>query len=171
MSESGLRQLERRWKETGSVDDGAAWLKEGMRLQVVSRDRVGLAAHCGYEVALLVLADWTPPQLEPLRWWQRVFPGRRRRELYRWLEGLEPFGYEACKEAFGAAVDLLDPCEAGDRLGLSLVIISMSNVPTADSQLAAAGEVLDYLCVEGGFSPAKVRAHLSNRLIRWALQP
>jgi hypothetical protein len=48
-----LRELERRWKQTGAVADEAACLQERLRLGELERDRLDLAAHAGYEGALL----------------------------------------------------------------------------------------------------------------------
>ena len=170
MSDERLRALERKWRETSSVEHEAAYLRERLRLELICRGRVGLAAYCGHQAAKTALGDSAPPQPEALRWWQRITLDRGRRELHRWLDGLEPFGYEACQEALGAAIDLLDDVSTGDAdLGL-LAVVSLANVPTPDSQLAALGELVHYLCADKGVSPAKVRAHISSRLARWTLQ-
>jgi hypothetical protein len=52
VSDDRLRKLERRWKETGAPDDGAAYLRERMRAGELSQDRVRWAAACGHEPAL-----------------------------------------------------------------------------------------------------------------------
>ena len=44
MSDQKLRDLERRWKETGSPDDEAAYLLERVRAGELSRERLELAA-------------------------------------------------------------------------------------------------------------------------------
>lgn len=46
-----LRELERRWKETGSVEDEARFLAERVRIGEVTRARAALAAYCGSEAA------------------------------------------------------------------------------------------------------------------------
>lgn len=51
MSDARLRELERRWKETGSPDDEAAYLLERVRVGDLTRERLELAAYCGHEGA------------------------------------------------------------------------------------------------------------------------
>ena len=47
MSDNKLRELERRWKETGSVEDEAAYLLERVRAGELTQERLELAAYCG----------------------------------------------------------------------------------------------------------------------------
>ncbi len=54
MSDEKLRELERRFKETGSVEDEAAWLKERVRVGDLTQERLELAAYCGHEGAKLL---------------------------------------------------------------------------------------------------------------------
>lgn len=51
MSDQKLRDLERRWKETGTVEDEAAYLLERVRAGDLSQERLELAAYCGHEGA------------------------------------------------------------------------------------------------------------------------
>jgi hypothetical protein len=51
MSDTKLRDLERRWKETGTVDDETAYLLERVRVGDLRRERLELAAYCGHEAA------------------------------------------------------------------------------------------------------------------------
>lgn len=55
MSDARLRELERRWKETGTADDEAAYLLERVRSGELTLDRVRIAAQCGSEAARLAL--------------------------------------------------------------------------------------------------------------------
>ena len=48
MSDTRLRELERRWKETGSPDDEAAYLLERVRVGDLTQERLELAAYCGH---------------------------------------------------------------------------------------------------------------------------
>lgn len=48
VSDAKLRELERRWKETGSVEDEAAYLLQRVRVGDLSRERLELAAYCGH---------------------------------------------------------------------------------------------------------------------------
>ena len=75
MSDEKLRELERRFKETGSVEDEAAWLKERVRVGDLTQERLELAAYCGYEGAALATVDrrqasWLHPSPEP--WLSRL---------------------------------------------------------------------------------------------------
>jgi hypothetical protein len=78
VSDTKLRELERRWKETGSPDDEAAYLLERVRVGALSRERLELAAYCGHEGArravgreTTALADW-PSFVNGLANWDRV---------------------------------------------------------------------------------------------------
>ena len=51
MSDERLRELERRWKETGAAQDEAAYLLERVRVGELERGRLELAGYCGYEAA------------------------------------------------------------------------------------------------------------------------
>ena len=52
MSDERLRELERRWKETGSVEDEAAWLSERVRAGELTEERLRLAAALGQPAAV-----------------------------------------------------------------------------------------------------------------------
>lgn len=80
MSDQRVRELERRWRETGAVVDRAAWLRERLRAGELEPARVELAAWVGDEAAqALVPEASTPGSLEDLsrglaRWGEE--PGR-----------------------------------------------------------------------------------------------
>jgi hypothetical protein len=75
MSDTKLRDLERRWRETGAVGDEAAYLLERVRVGDLSRQRLELAAYCGHDpLALNRSLAWPPPSLLP------------------WVRGLVPWG-------------------------------------------------------------------------------
>lgn len=57
MTDSRLRELERRSQETGDVYDVAAYLRERLRIGAISPDRLMLAAQLGHRPARLVV-DW-----------------------------------------------------------------------------------------------------------------
>ena len=67
MSDEKLRELERRWKETESVEDEAAWLKERVRVGDLTQERLELAAYCGHEAAAIAAQTSfpVPAKLEP----------------------------------------------------------------------------------------------------------
>ncbi|MBL4850446.1 MAG: hypothetical protein JKY65_33430 [Planctomycetes bacterium] len=61
MSDSRLRELERRWKETGSVDDEAAWLRGRVNAGEFSAERLEVLARIGHPAA----SDGAvPPEVE-----------------------------------------------------------------------------------------------------------
>jgi len=95
MSDSKWRELERRWRTSGSVDDEAAWLREGLRAGALSERRIATAAHLGSEAAGLALGPSapSPPEFAERRLlWLRT-PGFPSAEA--WCATLEPFGWEA----------------------------------------------------------------------------
>jgi hypothetical protein len=57
MSDEKLRQLERRWRETGSEADEAAWLRERARTGNLEPERLGLAAYLGHEPARVAVPE------------------------------------------------------------------------------------------------------------------
>lgn len=50
-----LRQLERRFQESGDPEDEARWLRERLRAGALSEARLQLAAHLGHPAAIAVL--------------------------------------------------------------------------------------------------------------------
>lgn len=57
MSDHELRELERRYRESQSVEDEAAWLAARLRSGGIERERVATAALCGHPAALLAAGD------------------------------------------------------------------------------------------------------------------
>lgn len=51
MSDQRLRELERRWRESGRVEEEAEYLRERLRIGDLTPERLELAAHCGREGA------------------------------------------------------------------------------------------------------------------------
>lgn len=76
MSDEELRRLERRFRETGALEDEAAWLRARLRAGELDQARLELAAHCGLEAAVLVtgershaLGEWHEGAAEePMAW-------------------------------------------------------------------------------------------------------
>lgn len=68
MSDERLRELERRWKETGAVHDESAWLRARVQVGSLTEDRLRFAALCGHAASLAASeasAPWEPPALTP----------------------------------------------------------------------------------------------------------
>ncbi len=56
MSDQRLRDLERRWRQTGAIEDEAAYLLERLRTGGLSRENVRLAAVCGHTAAAIAMS-------------------------------------------------------------------------------------------------------------------
>jgi hypothetical protein len=91
VSDERLRQLERRFKETGSAVDEARWLAERLSVGELTEERLALAAHAGSEAARIALADAAPTPEDDVELWCQAF---------------ERFGFSVC---FRAALGMLDP--------------------------------------------------------------
>ena len=57
VSDERLRELERRWKETGSVEDEAAFLLERVRVGELTQERLELAAYCGHPASQAAVGE------------------------------------------------------------------------------------------------------------------
>lgn len=100
MADDYLSQLEDRWRDTGEAPEEARVLLERIRVGLLTRTRLELAAYLGHEAAGLALPDageTAPPD----------DPKRLVTELWRW-------GKEAC---VGAAVASARMALAGDVAG------------------------------------------------------
>ena len=64
MSDERLRELERRWQETGAVEDKAAYLRARLRADDLERKRLELAAYLGDAAARDVLGADAPPNYD-----------------------------------------------------------------------------------------------------------
>jgi hypothetical protein len=78
MTDQKLRDLERRWKETGAPDDEAAYLLERVRVGDLTRERLELAAYCGHEGARAGAGEGAPPH-----------------DFVQWIEGFSRWGANA----------------------------------------------------------------------------
>lgn len=64
MSDARLRDCERRWRETGSVEDEATYLGERVRCGLISQDELDLAAIAGHPAAARGARAFTRPDPE-----------------------------------------------------------------------------------------------------------
>ncbi len=124
MTDANLRELERRFRASGTVKDEAAWLRARLYSGELEQSRLEIAAHLGHGGALTALALPPDPsrdptaQIEAMRTRDVGSADERlalRRERYqagedalRLLDGLRSFGLEACVRAAAAAVGLLE---------------------------------------------------------------
>lgn len=60
VSDERLRELERCWQETGTVEDEAAFLSERIRVGSLDQRRLELAAYCGHEASSRVWGALVP---------------------------------------------------------------------------------------------------------------
>lgn len=65
MSDSKLRELERRWRESGSVEHEAAYLLERLRSGALERERLELAAYLGDPASRRALGGEAPRRSSP----------------------------------------------------------------------------------------------------------
>lgn len=84
MTDSHLRELERRFRQTGSASDEAVWLRARVQAGDLSEDRLRLAAYVGSEGATQALLG--DPTIQPS-------------DLVDWVRGLEVFGMEPLARA------------------------------------------------------------------------
>ncbi|MEZ6186623.1 MAG: hypothetical protein R3F62_16640 [Planctomycetota bacterium] len=61
MSDEHVRELERRWREGGRVEDEAAWLRELVRQGAFDPGRLRAAAYLGHPAAVAAVAEPPPP--------------------------------------------------------------------------------------------------------------
>jgi hypothetical protein len=87
VSDQRLRDLERRWHETGAITDEAAFLRERVRAGALARDRLELAAYCGHEAARQALEQIKATRVG----------------LRKWAVGLRRWGGEAATRGAVAA--------------------------------------------------------------------
>ena len=132
MTDTKLRELERRWKESNAAEDEAAYLLERVRVGDLEKEKLELAAYCGHEGARLALGDEAlptaltceeDPSSDSIRSWAAG--------LRRWdgecsaraalavavasqalLEGSEPLGHPSCLEQAEACLILGSPSAA-----------------------------------------------------------
>jgi hypothetical protein len=105
MSDTRLREQERRWRETGSLQDEAAYLLERIRSGDLDRDRLELAAYCCHPAAMIALEASRPPP-----------------DLFEWAVGLnrwpmagERAALEACRVAVSESVKHEGPSQFSDE--------------------------------------------------------
>jgi len=65
MSDEALRELERRWRASGAVEDEAAWLAARLRVGAQNASALRLRALLGEPAARLALGDSSPAEVTP----------------------------------------------------------------------------------------------------------
>ena len=90
MTDDHLRALERRFRETGSVEDEAAWIRQQVRTGLISpaERRQQFAAWLGHKESIESLPEPPADYFADLLWWEDQ--GHRRAPVY-----LELYGEEA----------------------------------------------------------------------------
>jgi hypothetical protein len=136
MSDQKLRDLERRWRETGTVEDEAAYLLERMRVGELSSEKLELAAFCAHEGARRALGSDAP-----------ALPT----EVEAWLIGLRDRSHHAALRAGLALAALalpeweaLHPSDSRPRMALDTVREVLAETEgSRESSAAAADEAND----------------------------
>ena len=107
-----LRDLERRFRQTGSPDDEAAWLLERVRVGDLTQERLELAAYCGHEGARRAVGQCGPEG------------------ALAWAQGLARWGRAPCSAAaLACARDVCSYWESG--LGSSLPLDALERAQTS----------------------------------------
>lgn len=114
MSDADLRELERRFRASGSVDDEAAWLRARVRTGVLEIRNLELAANCGHEAAqIAALREGLSPGQERLNYGTALAYSRA------WAKPVEAHGHEARLRSIlalaHAALAVFERCHADDR--------------------------------------------------------
>ena len=156
MSDQKLRELERHWRETGSVEDEAAYLRERVRVGDLTQERLELAAYCGHEGAMICLglpslespcdglrlakdlAVWGPDVLLWLAVLAIESLGRDHPELQRsvqsmraWLESPTPTRLAEVREMAGRAASLWQEELASGNIQSAATARSLSDLAAA----------------------------------------
>lgn len=77
MTDDRIRNLERRWRETGALEDEVSYILERLRSGGLTKNQLGLAAYCGHPAARLAL-DFEPASDEP-------------QDVEGWVSGIQAF--------------------------------------------------------------------------------
>lgn len=163
MSDERLRELERRWKESETVEDEAAWLKERVRVGDLEWSRLELAACLGHEAAVAV----APPGFKPSwgDWIYRLGTGHWGLEssLRAFVFLLEQSGIPANRDPFSAALQvILCPCNK-EQLCLPCSRAAELHESNWDDVLHA------YADPVGADYALRSRPALRDELVPWAL--
>ncbi|MGE0710989.1 MAG: hypothetical protein AB7N76_28075 [Planctomycetota bacterium] len=103
MSDERLRELERRWQDSGTVEDEASYLLERARVGELSPERLQLAAYCGHPAALHATGAQAPPSPSREFFGGLVDRDRWGAEItFRVLVALAAPGVDAWRERFPA---------------------------------------------------------------------
>jgi hypothetical protein len=118
VTDERLRELEQRWKASGSPEDEAAYLLERVRTGDLEKEKLELAAYCGHEGARLALGDEAPVERggrgkgDSGRTKGARARSRRAKRIETWIVGLQ--------SAFP---------EAASRVGLALATLACQFTP------------------------------------------
>lgn len=102
MSDLSLRELERRWRNTGSLADEAAFLRERLRTGDLAQEHLEIAAYCGRKPAMQVAGIALP-----------MTPVSDCSDTIKWLENMPPVKHAVLVRA------ALEVARHGVKLGLA----------------------------------------------------
>lgn len=140
MTDERLRELERRWKETSSLDDEVAYLRERVRVGDLSQERLELAAFVGHAASQQCL--------------NQPFHRPEIAEYWRIFDQLPRFGSEAFTRAALEAAHLLS---GPNRIGVPPAVrraleaaedFLVEPTPRRQREAVQAGEVAENLVYE-----------------------
>lgn len=177
MSDQKLRELERRWGETGSVEDEATYLRELVRAGHLAQGRLQLAANCGCVAARMATLSETSGS-EPVSSYQ---------DLQALVRTLTAFGSDAVAVSCLAIHELtiakedFDVRESAARFYLANLkrlrgMIARGNIAEITSFLEGVWGplegILDYVTSRAavlGFPEGVIRDAITRAVVQWAL--
>lgn len=154
MGDEKLRELERRWRDSGSTEDEAAYLRERVRTGDLSHERLALLAYLGHPAALMGLTEEIPavPRLEgSIRALPRLARDPAYRELAEWVWGLAHWNATLVLEATGQAlISSFDSDDERDAFADLLAICRQVWRDPSESHQEALRQAPPALCFEAG---------------------
>ncbi len=151
MSDERLRELERRWRETGDIEDEGRVLLERVRTGTLDASRLKMAADCGYPAACAALGQ--EPSVRGWRDVRKILRNAGRVPAIRAAAKAAKLALAACPNALPSPLgEMADAalqewqdvtaatCDAARvDLGIDLLSLAWARAPALDQ--AAAGAV------------------------------
>ena len=130
MTDTRLRELERRWKESGSVEDEAAWLMERFRSGELPLSMLEQAAYCEHPAAkrLIKTVEVSSPQDYAQRWaheWSFGLGRWEKQVVVRAAFAMAHHVAETCTKFRQQLIDAMSDwilCPCDDHIGLLRIV-------------------------------------------------
>lgn len=164
MSDVELRDLERRWRASGAVEDEARWHVARVRAGALEPERLALAAWTGWPGAALAVQG-EPQVAATTSWVRRLFGGARPAQdpLARGLPGLADWLQSGLREAPPEAQRRAALAEV-ERVGVSLLEARLARTGGVDAEPSDA--IPGYLATEAADAPAAAWLRAAHAVLR-----